>query len=326
MDMPMDLAEVAARIKEKRRMFQEYNFGPLKDNALKTFYDLAQEYETIENFYRVSVGVIKEFFDLDARLYQVCTEGRLELKCDSLRGLYPDKTPPPEHIQLANQAYTADGSLVIPIRGNLLLVNQLPFFAKDQIIGMLELYPGSRITQADHFFFEKFANRLGYNAHVKIIGRQNIQHIRFINSLVADIEHNVIIPNISLSLYLRHLRNKIKNLQELECVCQIRNPGCPGHPDARQVFRSLIDDLEQDYENLEQHYKGVSLFIESLFRLSHFQKGQFVLRRRTTKVTKEIIEPQLNLYIDKLQERHIEIDTRPGLCLTKTCPCRWIRV
>jgi signal transduction histidine kinase len=320
MDMPVDLAEVAARIKEKRRIFQEYNFGPLKDNALKTFYDLAQEYETIENFYRVAVGVIKEFFDLDARLYQVCAEGWLELKCDTLRGLYPDKTHPPEHIHLSNQAYSADGGLVIPIRGNLLLVNQLPFYAKDQIIGMLELYPGNRISQADHFFFEKFANRLGYNVHVKIIARQNIQHIRFINSLVADIEHNVIIPNISLSLYLRHLRKKIKNLQELECVCEIRNPGCPGHPDARQIFRSLIDELEQDYEHLEQHYKGVSLFIESLFRLSHFQKGQFVLRRRTTRVTKEIIEPQLNLYIDKLGERHIEIDTGAGVMPDEDLP------
>jgi signal transduction histidine kinase len=313
MDMPMDLAEVSARIKEKRYIFQEYNFGPLKDDALKTFYDLAQEYETIENFYRVAVSVIKEFFDLDARLYLVCSENRLDLTCDSLRGLYPDKTPPPDHIHLASQPYSADGGLIIPIRGNLLLVNQLPFYAKEQVIGMLELYPEARISAADRFFFEKFANRLGYNVHVKIIAHQNIQHIRFINSLVADIEHNVIIPNISLSLYLRHLRNKIKKLQELECVCEIRKPACPENPDARQVFRSLIDDLEKDYEHLEQHYKGVSLFIESLFRLSHFQKGQFVLRRRTTRVTKEIIDPQLNLYIEKLQERHIEIDTGAGV-------------
>ena len=211
-----------ARVKEKRQIFEEYNFGPLKDDALKTFYDLAQEYETIENFYRVTVSVIKEFFDLDCRLYLVCSEGRLDLVCDSLRGLYPDKTAPPPHIHLANKAYTADGSLILPIRGNLLLVNQLPFYAKDQIIGMLEFYPADRISAADRFFLEKYANRLGYNLHVKIVARQNIQHIRFINSLVADIEHNVIIPNISLSLYLRHLRDKIKNLKELECVCTIR--------------------------------------------------------------------------------------------------------
>ncbi len=155
MDIPMDLTEVSARVQEKRKIFEGYNFGPLKDDALKTFYDLAQEYETIENFYRVTVSVIKEFFDLDSRLYLVCSEGRLDLVCDSLRGLYPDKTAPPAHISLTNKAYAADGSLIIPIRGNLLLVNQLPFYAKDQIIGMLELYPGDRISAADRFFFEK---------------------------------------------------------------------------------------------------------------------------------------------------------------------------
>ena len=320
MVIPMDLTEVSARIKEKRQVFKEYNFGPLKDDALKTFYDLAQEYETIENFYRVAVSVIKEFFGLDARLYLVCSEGRLELTCDSLRGLYPDKTVPAEHIHLASQTYAANGALVIPIRGNLLMVNQLPFFAKEQIIGMLELYPADRISEADRFFFEKYANRLGYNVHVKIIARQNIQHIRFINSLVADIEHNVIIPNISLSLYLRHLRKKIKNLKELECAGTIGSDQCAEHPDAKETFRALIDDLEIDYENLEQHYKGVSLFIESLFRLSHFQKGQFVLRRRTTRVTKEIIEPQLNLYLDKLKERRIEIDTGAGVMPDEDLP------
>jgi signal transduction histidine kinase len=320
MNIPMDLAEVSARVKEKREIFKEYNFGPLKDDALKTFYDLAQEYETIENFYRVAVSVIKEFFDLDSRLYLVSAEGRLDLVCDSLQGLYPERTAPPTHIYLTSQAYTRGGSLVLPIRGNLLLVNQLPFYAKDQVIGMLELFPGKGISNADRFFLEKYANRLGYNLHIKIVARQNIQHIRFINSLVADIEHNVIIPNISLSLYLRHLRDKIKHLKELECICTMRSDQCPEQPDAKQAFSSLIDDLERDYENLDQHYKGVSLFIESLFRLSHFQKGQFVLRRRTTRVTKEIIEAQLNLFIDKLKERHIEIDTGAGVMPDEELP------
>jgi len=320
MDIPVDLAEVSARVKEKRETFREYNFGPLKDDALKTFYDLAQEYETIENFYRVAVSVLKEFFELDSRLYLGSAEGRLDLVCDSLRGLYPDKTAPPGHIYLTSQAYTEGGSLVIPIRGNLLLVKQLPFYAKDQVIGLLELFPGEKISDPDRFFLEKYANRLGYNLHMKIVARQNIQHIRFINSLVADIEHNVIIPNISLSLYLRHLRDKIKYLKELECICTVRSDQCPDQPDAKQTFRSLIDLLESDYENLDQHYKGVSLFIESLFRLSHFQKGQFVLRRRTTRVTTEIIEPQLNLFIDKLKERHIEIDTGAGVMPDEELP------
>ena len=222
---------------EKWRKFREYNFGTLKDDALMTFYDLAQEYETMENFYRVSVWIIKEFFDLDCRLYLIGVEGQLELVCDSLRGVYPEKPAPPPHIRLESEAYDDADSWTIPIRGNQILVSQLPFYAKDRIIGLLELFPGDRISRKDKFFFEKYANRLGYNLHVKIIAWQNIQHIRFINSLVADIEHNVIIPNISLALYLRHLREKIKTLKNLECVCQVREPECASHEDAQGYFR-----------------------------------------------------------------------------------------
>jgi signal transduction histidine kinase len=317
---PMDLVEVAGRVKEKRRIFKKYNFGPAKDDALKTFYDLAQEYETMENFYRVSVSVIREFFGVDSRLYLICQEGTLELMCDSVQGLYPDKTPPLPHIHLSSQVYGTDNSWVIPIRGNLLLVNQLPFFAKDQVIGMLEVFPADKIAAADRFFFEKYTNRLGYNLHIKIIARQNIQHIRFINSLVADIEHNVIIPNISLSLYLRHLRNKIQKLKGLECLCQSRTEECPSLPAAQQDYRDLVYGMEADYQTLEQQYKGVSLFIESLFRQSHFQKGHLVLRRRTTRVTSEIIEPQLDLLRDKLKERHIEIDMGAGVMPDEDLP------
>ena len=156
--------------------------------------------------------------------------------CGSLQGVYPEKTPPPPHIRLESQPYHGDGSWIIPIRGNQLLVSQLPFYAKERVIGLLEIFPGERISSQDQFFFEKYANRLGYNLHVKIIGRQNIQHIRFINSLVADIEHNVIVPNISLALYLRHLRNKIKTLKELECICQVRKPECPSLYRRPRVF------------------------------------------------------------------------------------------
>jgi hypothetical protein len=313
MHVPTDLVEVTSRVKEKWRVFREYNFGTLKDDALKTFYDLAQEYETMENFYRVSVSVIKEFFNLDARLYLICQDGQLELVCDTLQGLRLPKGPPPPYIRLSSQAYTDNGSWVLPIRGNLLLVNQLPFYAKDQVIGMLEVAPEEKIGPTDKFFFEKFANRLGYNLHMKIIARQNIQHIRFINSLVGDIEHNVIIPNISLSLYLRHLRDKIKVLKEMECVCKVRTDSCQKFPDAQEVFQNLVAEMEKDYQTLDQHYRGVSLFIESLFRASHFQKGHFVLRRRSVRVNSEIIQPQLQLFLDKLRERSIAIDTGAGV-------------
>jgi signal transduction histidine kinase len=304
--MPADLEKITSRIKDKRRTFQEYKFDALENDALKTFFDLAQEYETLDNFYRLSVGVIKEFFGLDSALYLVSREGSLRLVCDSLEGVYPDQPPASERIRLDNQAYFQDGSWVGPIKGNMILVDRLPFYAKEQPIGMLEVFPQERLTERRRFFMEKYTNRLGYNLHNKIIAWQNIQHIRFINSLVGDIEHNIILPNISLSLYLRKLRSKIKSLRDLECNCFQADS-----PEAAQL-QDLAEEMEQDYQTLERQYRGVSLFIESLFRPSHFQKGHLVLRRRTTRVLSDIIKPQLQLFLPKLKERNIDIDVGLG--------------
>ncbi len=307
MATPSDLEIVMTRVKEKRQAFKQYNFSFLEDDALKTFFDLAQEYETLDNFYRVVVSVIKEFFDLESRLYLLAPEDRLELVCDSVHGLYPEKPLAPAGIKLESRAYSLDNSWLVPIRGNLLLVDRLPFYAKEQLIGMLEVFPADRLSEHSRFFLEKYANRIGYNLHAKIIAEQNIQHIRFINSLVADIEHNIIVPNISLSLHLRHLRGKIAALKQLEDMAAFLQA-----PEARERFHRLVQGLEEDYKNLEQQYKGVSLFIESLFRPSHFQRGQLVLRRRTHRVQQEIIEPQLQMFLPRLRERGIEIDVGLG--------------
>lgn len=304
--MVADLEKIMARIKEKRHSFQDYNFSPQESDALKTFFDLVQEYETLDNFYRIAVGVIKEFFDLDSRLYLISREGTLQLVCDSLEGVYPHKPPAPESIRTDNQAYVTEQSWVAPIRGNLLLVDRLPFYSKDQVIGLLEVFPLNNISERRRFFLEKYVNRLGYNLHNKIISWQNIQHIRFINSLVGDIEHNIILPNISLSLYLRKLKSKIKSLKSLECSCFQA-----GSPEAANLH-DLVAEMEEDYQTLESQYRGVSLFIESLFRPSHFQKGQLVLMRRTTRVMSDIIQPQLKMYLSKLQERGIDIDVNLG--------------
>ncbi|MGQ9921925.1 MAG: sensor histidine kinase [Desulfobacca sp.] len=305
-----DLEVVRKRVLEKKMNYQEYNFGPLKDDAIKTFFDLAQEYETLENLFRVCVSVIKEFFGLESRLFLACSGmGCLEYVCSSEEGVQVEKRPAPEDIVLANTAYGIDDSWVIPVRGNRLLVDRLPFFTKEQVIGMLEILPASQLTENDKFFFEKYANRLGYALHNKIINIQNIQHIRFINSLVGDIEHNVIIPNISLSLHLRHVKKKVAAL----CDLVHHPPEAVQHcPEFVAAVQELATGIEEDCHNFDNQYRGVSLFLESLFRPSHFQRGHLVLRKRRCNVRSEIIQPQLELYLPKLQERQIEIDESLG--------------
>ncbi|MFP3869133.1 MAG: sensor histidine kinase [Desulfobacteraceae bacterium] len=310
---PTDLDVVRQRVREKKKSFQEYNFGRLQDDAIKTFFDLSQEYETLENLYRVCITVIKEFFDRESRLCLVSgNEGRMDFVCDSLTGLQPEKTAPPDYIYLSSTTYEVGSSWVIPIRGNRLLVERLPFFAKDQVIGILEIFPVDGLSEADKFFFEKYTNRLGYCLNNKIILWQNIQHIRFINSLVADIEHNVITPNINLLLFLRHLKKKIASLDALgRDLAQTPQPAAAG-PEIAADLQQLIQGIEEDFRNLEKHYQGISLYLESLFRPSHFERGHFVLRRRTCNVRSEIIAPQLELYLPKFRERQIEIDESRG--------------
>jgi signal transduction histidine kinase len=310
MTYPIDLEVVRKRILEKKCNYKEYNFGPLKDDAIKTFFDLAQEYETLENLFRVCVSVIKEFFGLESRLFLTCSGlGCLEYVCGSMDGVQTERVPAPEEIYLSNTAYDIKDSWVIPVRGNRLLVDRLPFFAKEQVIGMLEIYPSCCLTISDKFFFEKYANRLGYALHNKIITSQNIQHIRFINSLVGDIEHNVITPNISLSLYLRHVKKKVQALRGLVDDPPDSTQNCPEFLDSA---RDLANGIESDLQNFEKQYRGVSLFLESLFRPGHFQKGHLVLRKRKCNVRSEIIQPQLELYLPKFTDRNIEIDESLG--------------
>ena len=224
-------------------------------------------------------------------------------------GVQNERVPAPEEIYLSNSAYGIKDSWVIPVRGNRLLVDRLPFFAKEQVIGMLEIFPACCLTISDQFFFEKYANRLGYTLHNKIITSQNIQHIRFINSLVGDIEHNVITPNISLSLYLRHVKKKVQALHNLVDNPPESSNSCP---EFLAAARELTLGIETDCQNFERQYRGVSLFLESLFRPGHFQKGHLVLRKRKCNVRSEIIQPQLELYLPKLKERNIEIDESLG--------------
>jgi len=91
-----------------------------------------------------------------------------------------------------------------------MFIDQLPFKTKDDILGLLEVYPAEELGPHSELFLEKYANRIGYNIHNKFMIEKNIEHLKFIRSLVADIEHNIIAPNIIYKLFLKHMRRKIE--------------------------------------------------------------------------------------------------------------------
>ncbi len=311
----MDL--VRKRVQEKRGDYARYNFSEIQSNALKTFFDLAQEYDTLQNLYRVCVIVPKEYFNLESKLYLVSSVNNLRLVCASTKDLYLEESDTNADVRVDNQAYPADDSYVFPIKGNRLLTERLPFYAKDQLIGMLEVYPARGFADQDNFFFQKYANRIGYNINAKIVWQQNIDHIKFINSLVADIEHNVITPNIYYQVFFKNLQKKItqchvveKKLRETLSRVSVENRESPDG--ILDQLDEVINQMKQDYEQVYQHYRNTSLFLETLFRRGHFERGQWILRKSHINFNRDIITPQLERYQKQLEDRGVEIDNRMG--------------
>lgn len=311
----MNLQPIKLRIREKQRSYVSYNFSPVKNDLLRAFFDLAQEFDSTEDFYRVCVAALLEFLGLHSRLYLFDKDqDKLLLICDSRTGLQAKPFPAPEHVRRTPKSYVSDYSLVVPIH-----CKPSPDVQDDArppvnllVMGVFEVYPLEKISREDRFFLRKYANRIGYNLHNRLIAQENIQHLRFINNLVLDIEHNVITPN----MYFKHLFNKLKarirDIDELEKLIA-------GFKTAREVpsescelvlnkVSSLHQNLVDNQRELLEHHANYSLFLESLFRRDHFAQGRFVLRPRKCSIDREIVSPQLDHYLSRFTARGITVE------------------
>jgi signal transduction histidine kinase len=318
---PPELATILGRIRKKREDYERYGFTYIQGRTLRAFFDLAQEFETLENFYRVCVFVPKEFMGFDSCLYLVDPDTRkLHIACDSIKGLKVCGMDPPADIRISESAYETGDTFVSPIRGNWRLLTRKPLAHAEEIIGLFAAFPLSKFGKGDRLFFEKYANRIGYNLHYKLISEQNERHIKFINTLVADIEHNVLVPNMRYRLFLNNLREKIQELgdieknfgEKIEVEFKEDRSGAYNLDQIQGRLAVLRNDLFNQYEEIDKHYQSTSLFLESLLRRDHFEKGQFVLRRKMCRFRKEILDPQLERYKQRLERRGIRIDYHLG--------------
>ncbi len=307
---------ILKRIESKKADYAQYGFSPSENDALKTFFDLAQEFDSVLDFYIMFVAIPKAFFGLEARLYLI------EPKHDDLslvaktedpeKGLH---TSPPEEVRPAEHPYyTSHDSLVLTIRGKKLLIDQLPFKTLDDVLGLLEVYPVRDRSPHTELFFEKYANRIGFNIHNRFLFEKNIEHLRFIRTLVADIEHNIIAPNMIYKLYLRHLRKKVMKNRELEKLLAQYTAMEQGQGISLEYILAELTEvnrgLEEDLENIEKHYRNMSLFVETLFRRSHFDKGRLTLLKKPCNMKKDVVQPQLERFSGQFRDIGIAVDDR----------------
>ncbi len=308
-----DLRGILQRTKEKRADYISYNFSPRKNDALKTFFDLAQEFDSLADFLRICVAVPREFFGVDVRLYLFSDERRLELVCDTNHGLYAEPQAACQYVRTVLRPYISGQSYLIPIYSTVPLEAQVDLESnKSQVIGIFEIMPIAELTEDDKFFFCKYANRIGYNLRKKTLAHQNIQHLKFINNLVNDIEHNVIIPNMHYRYLFKQLERHIDSLSDLTALMeQYRQKNGADNQMCETIINKIgriKNHLNASYRDISRHHVNSSLFLESLLRRDHFEKGCFVLRRQICKLDSDIIAPQLENYAKRMAMRGITLE------------------
>jgi signal transduction histidine kinase len=82
-------------------------------------------------------------------------------------------------------------------------------------------------------------------------------------------------------------------------------------------FERLLDEmtdvnqsLVEEFENIEKHYQNISLFLETLFRRSHFDHGRLIPRTKVCNMKKDVVLSQIDRYADQFKEMGIAIDDR----------------
>ncbi len=311
----LDLVAIRKRVKQKRHDYIKYDFSRKKNDILKTFFDLSQEFDSLTDLYRICVSVPLESLEVESRLYLYSEiHDGLELICDSNKGVYKSPPPCPDYVYLSDEPYEYSQSYLVPIFTKKINMNE---YTSDSniinVIGMFEVYPLSKLTKSDKFFFTKYTNRIGYNLRKRMLAHQNVNHLKFIRNLVSDIEHNVIIPNMYFKHLFNHLKKRIAGLDKLskELKTFIEDKSLD-HLEKTQAILQMNKEIKKtllgSFKEIERHHKNQSLFLESLFRRDHFEKGRFVLRPRLCKLDEEIITPQLNHFKKRMEIRKITID------------------
>lgn len=314
--MSRDLDQALELLKKKEQDYTAYRFKTRETMAIFAFFDLAQEFATLNNLYRIAVAVIKFFFSYESCIYIIRPEDKaLMLQCCTVEGLLDPPKPARADVVIHDSPYRAGSSFLFPIIGKQVLADKVPLFLDNQILGMFEIYPVKRMSEHESLFFQKYANRVGYNMHNKLVVDQNIEHIRFINQLVSDIEHNVITPNLYYKAFLINMKKNLnKHLSKLEGLSSLLPKiGTHEYPSKEKIIiavdslHSIHQDMNKKMEEFESHFNHLSLFIETLFRGEHFKAGGYVLKRRSCNLVKDIFLPALEHYRKRLKDKGIDI-------------------
>jgi signal transduction histidine kinase len=331
-NIPDTLQPFSEALQRSMRFYEQIRFSPYQDTLLKAFVDIIHNDHSLERFFQVSVTVPPLLGNFQAEFYLYEQKANRFLRvCDSETGLIDP--PRPNESELATDIstivdqnerrfyplYPRTGTTRQDPRSEKRyqgLYDPDPYFASHSLLGLYGVFPATEISDADDCFFQILTRWIGNKLNNRLIANRHLEHLQFLNALGRDIGHNIIVPNMQLKYLLRQMEKQLDELRELEEKAQkMAENGISTRKFIDNIAhcRRQREALEGSYRELLKHHTQISLYLESLFREQHFKEGHLVLKPTRCFVERDIILPQLDLYIKKLEHQGITIEKPTNL-------------
>lgn len=314
---------------------EQTRFDLRRDCLLKAFIDVINDDDSLENFFQISVTIslLLGEFQASFYLYEKKTD-RFLCVCNSEEGLLVP--PRPAEFELPvdfreNQMLPGTpGTFVCPLYPRLGVTQQDlptgyagegmydpdPYFASNSLLGLYVVSSVTPLEAPDREFFTIIGHWVGTRLNNRLIAKQYREHLKFLNELGRDIGHNIIVPNMYLKYLLRQMEKQIKTLKDIEEKAELFGKDAI----AARHFENFLcsykeqrEALERSHKELLKHHNQATLFLESLFREQHFKEGHLVLKPTQCFVERDVILPQLDIYLEKLKRRGTRVDNPENL-------------
>jgi signal transduction histidine kinase len=302
------MALIVERIEAKFLDYDGYDFSRRQLVALNIFFELSQELRGREMFYAVCMAIPQALFGLESTLYILEDEETFSLAACSTGKCDKDSTLPWSDVM--NERLTVRGEFMhFPIRGNPDYNDMLSFEPPHNVLGCFVMRPCSDLPGHARLFLEKYVNRVGYQLHHRIIRARNREHIAFIKSMVQDIGHNVIVPNMYYKLYFNRLKRKIENLHltTSAILSKVNESANAELVDEGNRLAEIAGGIESQYQEIYSHYESTSMFLETLLRRRHFEEGRYVLEKRDVNLPTAVVSPVVERFRHRFRERDIQL-------------------
>lgn len=292
---------IRARLLERLAGCPDDDSTATRSTALNLFFEASFEFESLRDLKSLCVLVPDVCLKTPASLYMRGPKDTLRLRrTTSTHGPKLITVPEPscpEPVAITRLA----GLIAVPI---------CETGPEHKLLGMLCLHKD--LSPAEETFYLEFARSAAQLMAVKQIAISNRQRLTFINNLVRDIGHNVIVPNMHFKLLFLQMEKQLERLGRIvESLAPMRSDA-PDREACRELA-AMTKELQIRQKSISRRFQQSSLFLESLLRRSNFEKGRYDLQLRPCKFKSQIFEPQLERFRPLLNAQGISIHIAPDV-------------